>query len=112
MPASTAMGWEDQLTWDDVGDGTGQASSITIAPGEPVTLVRDEETKQVIRVIYGNMERMAMGEPVVIWTEELIRDENGQLTAIQTVRPNGTITLEHMVRDADGMFTGTTLEYL
>jgi hypothetical protein len=111
MPAYTSLGWEDKLTWDETSDSS--TNSITIAPGEPVTLVRDPDTKQVIQVIYGNMERMMMGEPVVIWTEDILRDETtGQVIGVQTVRPNGTITIEHMVRDETGMFTGTTLEYL
>lgn len=111
MPSNTVKGWEEKLTWDDMMDaGT---SDITIAPEEPVTLERDPDTNAVTKVTYGNMERMMEGEPVVLWSEEILRDEStGQISGVKTTRPNGTVTIEHMLRDDNGQFIGTKLEYL
>lgn len=112
MPSNTAKGWEDQLSWDDSTSTDGGSSSITIAPEEPVQLIRDPETNQVTKVVYGNMSRMMEGEPVVMWSEEILRDEEtGQVIGIRTIRPNGTSTVETILRDENGMFLGTELKY-
>jgi hypothetical protein len=111
---NTVKGWEEKLTWDDMMDDGSSGGAITVAPEEPVQIVRDPDTNKVAKVIYGNMGRMMEGEPVIMWSEEILRDETtGQITGIQTVRPNGTMTVEHILRDeTTGQFLGTKLEYL
>jgi hypothetical protein len=86
--------------------------SVAIAPEEPVTIIRHPDTGQVVQVVYGDMERMMRGEPTIIWSEEIIRDDKGQVVAIQTMRPNGVVTIEHLDRDSNGKLIGTRLEYL
>lgn len=115
MANNTAKGWEDINDEQDMTEeeGGGKGASITIAPEEPVQLKRDKETNKVTKVIYGNQERMLEGEAVVMWSEEILRDEEtGKIIGVQTVRPNGSVTIEHILRDGDGKFTGTRLEYV
>jgi len=115
MPNSIAKGWEEKLTQADIDADNangGASGSITIAPEEPVQLVKDPDTGQVTKVIYGDIDRMMEGDPVVMWTEEIVRDDKGVVIGIQTMRPNGTMTMEHMIRDDKGKFLGTKLEFL
>jgi hypothetical protein len=109
-----AKGWENPVKEVEPFDPTKSVDgSVTIGPEEPVQLVRDPITKKVVSVIYADMERMMQGDPVVMWTEDILRDPvTGKVIGIQTVRPNGIMTIEHIDRDVDGTFIGTRLEYL
>jgi hypothetical protein len=109
MPSNSAFGWEDKMTWDDLSNQ--QPGDMTVVPEEPVTINYGEDGL-VTSVIYGNMKRIEEGEPAVIWSQDIIRDDNKKVIGIQTTRANGTITMETFVYDENGRFTGSTLDYL
>ncbi|ALN97808.1 hypothetical protein Bp8pS_129 [Bacillus phage vB_BpuM-BpSp] len=112
MSNSTVKGWEDKINWEDRSSlDDNNASSITVAPEEPVKIVKDSETGLVKKFIFGNMKRIEEGEAAVLWSQELIRDENNAVTGILTTRANGVQTLEKFIRE-NGEFIGTELEYL
>jgi hypothetical protein len=115
MPNNIAKGWEEILTDADLNDPSYMASgNLTVAPEEPVKIIRDDTTGAVNTVMYGNLARMLAGDQVVTWTEDIIRDATtGQVIGIQTTRPNGTMTMEHIIRDPiTGKIDHTELEYL
>jgi hypothetical protein len=106
-------GWENPISEIAPHDPNNpDVSSVTVGPEEPVTLFRDPLTNQVTQVIYGDMERMMNGEPVIMWTEDIVRDPvTNKVIGIRTMRPNGVMTMEHIERDVDGTFIGTRLEF-
>jgi len=107
-------GWENPVTQLTPYDPENpNVSTITVSPEEPVKLTRDPITKQAVQVLYGDIDRMRRGDPVVMWTEDILRDPlTNKVIGIQTMRPNGVMTIEHIHRDVDGKFLSTTLEYL
>jgi len=108
-------GFEAKLTLEDLENMTEEErnSNLIVTPEEPVEMMYDENG-QVMSVIYGDMERLMQGDPVVIWTQDIVRDPaTGQVTSILTVRPDGNMTEETFVRDpVTNKLLKTTLAFL
>ncbi|WP_243103901.1 hypothetical protein [Clostridium sp. JN-1] len=61
----------------------------------PVQLVRDSNTKKVVKCIYGTGTNQ--------WSEELIRDTNGKVYRIKTTYPDGSIKTIQINKDLDNL---------
>lgn len=112
MPNNIAIGWEELLTDAEKLDpsllGTG---NTVVAPDNPVLIMRDENDS-ISGFMYGDMDRLMIGDPVNLWTEELIRDPvSKKVVGTHVTRTNGTIVDELFQYDENGKFTGTKLVY-
>jgi len=118
MASRIVKGWETLPTDEELLEmlENPDANTETVVPEEPVKLIRtpDKDGKLILtKVIYGNLERLMNGDTVVVWSEELLRDDaTGKLIGIKTTRADGTITKEMFTNDSDGNFDHSSLEYL
>lgn len=78
---------------------TGIGGFSECLPESPCKLVRDKENR-VQRCIYGDYQKLVEGEDaeLTVWQEEIIRDEGGTVTAVETTYPDGSKSRESIIR--------------
>jgi len=118
MASNIVKGWETLPTDEDILEEltNPSATNETVVPEEPVQVIKEIDengNSYPTKIIYGNLERLNMGESAVIWSEELIRDETTKaVIGVRTTRANGTITEEYFQKDSNNSFDHSTLKYL
>lgn len=69
----------------------------------PVTIFRNDEGT-AYKFVYGNINALTSDEEAdpILWMEELIRDDEGKMTAYKTTYPDGAEVINDFVKNTDG----------
>lgn len=71
-------------------------------PEVPLKLFRDEKNR-VYKCVYGDYKALELNEEtnIIIWQEEIVRNQQGVTIATVTTYPDGQAVRENMVREGD-----------